>query len=651
MVYPFGLILLLVICTSNVNGDRGCRAKHGVCQGDTEHCAGTYETGLCSVLTHDKCCVPTDREHIGWCSNFGGECISADSTCDGTLSTSNDGGCKKTEHCCITYVGGKDDTVNGATNECLEDKPLLKSMAAYSLSVKPTKECRTTIPGSEYAGKLNTASGTPCLPWSSGAARGMQNYDESNFPEGSEAAASNFCRNPTNYKKGPWCITKAKPGYKSCKVDMCKTGKECIDTVLGSDYSGKQDNAGGTPCLPWASGIARDWQNYDATNFPEGSEAGASNFCRNPTNYVDGPWCLTTAAPGWKRCHIPYCPSLRKRRSIDKRVVIHGDFNNTDIKIMLYNPAGKVEELIPHEPSQLFDSSAKETILIIHGFQGNIDGGEMWEKELKDELRKLDESKNVILVDWRKHADMDVSGLFYFGPMGNTHTVATKVARVLSQLINCKYHLDPKKVTCMGHSLGAHTCGHIGMQLATMNMKIARIIGMDPAGPGYQTDKFPNVDALIDYDVEKRLDPSDADQVIAIHTDTDKWGYKPRIGTVDFYVNAGEDQPGCNNYTFACDHGRSHEYVTEGISNAGKFMATKCENFNPPTDDTYDIKKCEGGTDQIPMGYHTPATASGQYYLETNYVPICTEKDDRVADPGPYTLTDKCRGPHSKSTI
>jgi len=146
------------------------------------------------------------------------------------------------------------------------------------------------------------------LPWSSGKARGWSGYDESLFPEGSEAKASNYCRNPTNYKPGPWCIIAANPGFKLCNVNMCKEGKECKETALGKEYAGKQDNAGGTPCLAWSSGKAKVWNNYNVANFPEGSEAEAGNFCRNPTNFNRGPWCITAGRPGYKLCNIPDCP-------------------------------------------------------------------------------------------------------------------------------------------------------------------------------------------------------------------------------------------------------------------------------------------------------------------------------------------------------
>ena len=54
--------------------------------------------------------------------------------------------------------------------------------------------------------------------------------------------------------------------------------------------------------------------------------------------------------------------------------------------------------------------------------------------------------------------------------------------------------IPPKNVHCIGHSLGAHVCGFAGKEV-----KLNRITGLDPAGPGF-TFKEPH----------QRLDKSDA---------------------------------------------------------------------------------------------------------------------------------------------
>jgi len=88
----------------------------------------------------------------------------------------------------------------------------------------------------------------------------------------------------------------------------------------------------------------------------------------------------------------------------------------------------------------------------------------------------------------------------------------------------------------VGHSLGSHVVGWAG---STVNGRISRITGLDPAGPFY----FLN-------NTENRLDPSDADFVDIIHTDGGhlyggQLAFFEPTGHVDFYPNGGKDQPGC----------------------------------------------------------------------------------------------------------
>ena len=90
----------------------------------------------------------------------------------------------------------------------------------------------------------------------------------------------------------------------------------------------------------------------------------------------------------------------------------------------------------------------------------------------------------------------------------------------------------------VGHSLGSHVVGWAG---STVNGRISRITGLDPAGPFY----FLN-------NTENRLDPSDADFVDIIHTDGGnlyggQLAFFEPTGHVDYYPNGGKDQPGCIN--------------------------------------------------------------------------------------------------------
>lgn len=88
----------------------------------------------------------------------------------------------------------------------------------------------------------------------------------------------------------------------------------------------------------------------------------------------------------------------------------------------------------------------------------------------------------------------------------------------------------------MGHSLGAHVAGHGGkaVQVLTNGLKVAKVYGLDPAGPGFKDDE------------ETRLNENDAKVVVVIHTNGGGAGIGEAIGSINFYPNGGLNiQPGC----------------------------------------------------------------------------------------------------------
>jgi len=221
-----------------------------------------------------------------------------------------------------------------------------------------------------------------------------------------------------------------------------------------------------------------------------------------------------------------------------------------------------------------------------------------------------------------------VRKITYITPYENTIPVAKKTANIIKNLVKWN-GLDVKTVTLIGHSLGAHTAGDTGMNLQRdqeVGEKPGKIIGMDPAGPGYRGITVPVADILNDgknndndnSDKDRRLDHTDADFVVAIHTDTDWLGNPNQLGHVDFYPNGGKDQPGC--LTIVCDHGSSYKYVIESIESKTKFLATACESYS-------NYKDCECNNvlyPQLPMGYFTPKQTTvdgiGKYYFKRYFL-------------------------------
>merc|ERR1712080_616386 len=142
-----------------------------------------------------------------------------------------------------------------------------------------------------------------------------------------------------------------------------------------------------------------------------------------------------------------------------------------------------------------------------------------WVKDMKNALLKdKSKTKNVIAVDWSKLAGVagGVEKITYITPYENTIPVAKKTANIIKNLVKWN-GLDVKTVTLIGHSLGAHTAGDTGMNLQRdqeVGEKPGKIIGMDPAGPGYRGITVPVADILNDgknndndnSDKDRRLD-------------------------------------------------------------------------------------------------------------------------------------------------
>ncbi|XP_011688302.1 PREDICTED: pancreatic lipase-related protein 2-like [Wasmannia auropunctata] len=223
---------------------------------------------------------------------------------------------------------------------------------------------------------------------------------------------------------------------------------------------------------------------------------------------------------------------------------------------------------------------------IIHGFLDN--GDKTWVLRVMKELL-VREDCNVLIVNWLAGA-----GPPYTQAVANTRLVGAMTARLAAQLIEVA-GLSPSRMHCIGHSLGAHTCGYVGYNLQSdsrYRYKLARIIGLDPAEP-----HFSNTHPMV------RLDPTDANFVTAYHTDSNLFisgglGIMHPVGHIDFYPNSGRNQPGCNEGVLnsitlergsffrgikrflGCNHIRSYEYFIESINSPCPFIAVPCNSWD-----------------------------------------------------------------------
>ncbi|XP_065495854.1 lipase member H isoform X2 [Caloenas nicobarica] len=193
------------------------------------------------------------------------------------------------------------------------------------------------------------------------------------------------------------------------------------------------------------------------------------------------------------------------------------------VKLLLYtrqNP--NCAEELSSTASKYLDVR-KKTTFIIHGYR--LTGSPpVWIPDLVQLLLSA-EDMNVILVDWNQGA----TTLIYSNASRNCKRVAEILKKLMDEMLVAGALLASFHM--IGVSLGAHISGFVGQMFGGT---LGRITGLDPAGPLYRG-KPPS----------ERLDPTDAQFVDVIHSDTDGLGYTEALGHIDFYPNGGTDQPGC----------------------------------------------------------------------------------------------------------
>jgi len=99
---------------------------------------------------------------------------------------------------------------------------IVKDILSVNVCVCP--ECKTTTLGREYMGTMTTTvNGYTCRPWTPYSAARV----DSNYPDGSIAAASNYCRNTDSDGSGPWCYTTdPNKNWEYCPAPLCASN--CI---------------------------------------------------------------------------------------------------------------------------------------------------------------------------------------------------------------------------------------------------------------------------------------------------------------------------------------------------------------------------------------------------------------------------------------
>ncbi|XP_026245194.2 lipase member H isoform X1 [Urocitellus parryii] len=205
----------------------------------------------------------------------------------------------------------------------------------------------------------------------------------------------------------------------------------------------------------------------------------------------------------------------------------------------------------------------KKTTFIIHGFRPT-GSAPVWMGDLVEALLSA-EHMNVVVVDWNRGA----TTVIYTHAANKTKKVAIILKEFIDQMLAEGASLD--NIYMIGVSLGAHISGFVGEMY---DGQLGRITGLDPAGPLFNG-RPP----------QDRLDPSDAQFVDVIHSDTDALGYKEPLGNIDFYPNGGLDQPGCPQTIFGgikyfkCDHQRSVYLYLASLREDCEITAYPCDSY------------------------------------------------------------------------
>ena len=106
--------------------------------------------------------------------------------------------------------------------------------------------CRRTQEGREYTGtQSTTVSGRTCQEWAASVPHRLsaEASNDANYPDGSRAAAINYCRNPDpSWSGGLWCYTTDQNvKWEECDVPLCIGRCACRRVVFLMRYLSQQN--------------------------------------------------------------------------------------------------------------------------------------------------------------------------------------------------------------------------------------------------------------------------------------------------------------------------------------------------------------------------------------------------------------------------
>lgn len=161
---------------------------------------------------------------------------------------------------------------------------------------------------------------------------------------------------------------------------------------------------------------------------------------------------------------------------------------------------------------------------------------------------------NILVVEWSNYS----GGNYLAQAIRNSYKVGEIVGKTLLEMQSSGFNLE--RFHLVGHSLGGHLVGYIGRSVkknSNSTSQITRITALDPAGPLFYG--YINYGSILNQPINKddglmwkfqHFDDKISSEfsglfVDVIHTDTTFFGAPDQCGDVDFWPNAGRDQPEC----------------------------------------------------------------------------------------------------------
>ncbi|XP_041987174.1 pancreatic lipase-related protein 2-like [Aricia agestis] len=304
------------------------------------------------------------------------------------------------------------------------------------------------------------------------------------------------------------------------------------------------------------------------------------------------------AIEGYPKGYMSDCPGSTKpaiitKKSLRQLAFVNGNFNGTERKYNYYEMGDLAKD--PY-----FDFN-KTTLVYVSGF---LDSPHfLFSRLVADAYNNL--GYNILNLDTNKFTTLE-----YQLACRMSRPVGKHVAEMLANLT--RVGLDPKKLQLLGLSLGGQTISFIAKEYKKLTgSKVARVTGLDPAGPCFRN-----------LGPEDRIDSSDADFVDIISTNIDGFGMAAPVAHVQFYVNGGEFQPGgpilWYNCGIVCSHIYSFAIWLSAIRNPSSFIGIQCDSVQQARDNS-----CYGRYPLVTnvMGLNTDRRRKGIFYLATGQFP------------------------------